>query len=63
MSLDLDMDKSTVNYFEILLLDVTFRRLCISAMQTSCSLCAPADVQVVTEALNALQISSQQNIH
>ena len=55
MSSDLSMDKSTD------ILNISFRRLCISAAQTSRSLCAPADVQAIIEALDAHHIGSQQN--
>ena len=57
------MDKSTDIDFEIIILNISFRRLCISAVQTSRSLCAPADVQAVTEPLGAHQIGSMQNTH
>ena len=63
MSSDPSMDESTDIDFEIIILNISFRRLQILAVQTSRSLCGPANIQAVTEALNALQIGSLQNIH
>ena len=63
MSSDPSMDESTDIDFEIIILNISFRRLRILAVQTSRSLCGPANIQAVTEALNGLQIGSLQNIH
>ena len=55
MSSDPRKDESTDIDFEIIILNISFRRCRISTAKTSRSLCAPADVQVATEALGAHQ--------